>query len=114
VSAGSQHKEAAYAFAEFLVSPDAALVLALEGGQLPTNKSIYSDPRVAKNPTLQGFRKQLDTAVPMPNYAEMTLMWSPVTTAMNKIVKGSATPEVALKEAQAAVTDSIAKLRKGR
>jgi arabinogalactan oligomer / maltooligosaccharide transport system substrate-binding protein len=114
VSAGSQHKEAAYAFAEFLVSADAALVLALEGGQLPTNKSIYSDPRVAKNPTLQGFRKQLDTAVPMPNYAEMTLMWSPVTTAMNKIVKGSATPEVALKEAQAAVTDSIAKLRKGR
>jgi len=114
VSAGSQHKEAAYAFAEFLVSPDAALVLALEGGQLPTNKSIYSDPRVAKNATLQGFRKQLDTAVPMPNYAEMTLMWSPVTTAMNKIVKGSATPEVALKEAQAAVTDSIAKLRKGR
>jgi len=114
VSAGSQQKEAAYAFAEFLVSPDAALVLALEGGQLPTNKSIYSDPRVAKNPTLQGFRKQLDTAVTMPNYAEMTLMWSPVTTAMNKIVKGSATPEVALKEAQAAVTDSIAKLRKGR
>ena len=114
VSAGSQHKEAAYAFAEFLVSLEAAKVLALEGGQLPTNKAVYADPQVAKNPTLQGFRKQLDTAVPMPNYAEMTLMWSPVTTAMNKIVKGSATPEVALKEAQAAVTDSIAKLRKGR
>jgi len=114
VSAGSKQKEAAYAFAEYLVSTEAALVLALEGGQLPTNKAVYDDPRVAKNPTLQGFRKQLDTAVPMPNYAEMTLMWSPVTTAMNKIVKGSATPEVAFKEAQAAVTDSIAKLRKGR
>jgi arabinogalactan oligomer/maltooligosaccharide transport system substrate-binding protein len=114
VSAGSKHKEAAYAFAEYLVSLDAARVLALEGGQLPTNKAVYSDPKVAANPTLQGFRKQLDTAVPMPNYAEMTLMWSPVTTAMNKIVKGSATPEVALKEAQATVTDSIAKLRKGR
>jgi arabinogalactan oligomer/maltooligosaccharide transport system substrate-binding protein len=114
VSAGSKHKEAAYAFAEYLVSTEAALVLALEGGQLPTNKAAYADPRVAKNPTLQGFRKQLDTAVPMPNYAEMTLMWSPVTTAMNKIVKGSATPEVALKEAQATVTDSISKLRKGR
>jgi arabinogalactan oligomer/maltooligosaccharide transport system substrate-binding protein len=114
VSAGSKHKEAAYAFAEYLVSLDAARVLALEGGQLPTNKAVFSDPKVAANPTLQGFRKQLDTAVPMPNYAEMTLMWSPVTTAMNKIVKGSATPEVALKEAQATVTDSIAKLRKGR
>jgi arabinogalactan oligomer/maltooligosaccharide transport system substrate-binding protein len=114
VSAGSRHKDAAYAFAEYLVTTEAALVLALEGGQLPTNKAAYADPRVAKNPTLQGFRKQLDTAVPMPNYAEMTLMWSPVTTAMNKIVKGSATPEVALKEAQASVTDSISKLRKGR
>jgi len=114
VSAGSRHKDAAYAFAEYLVTTEAALVLALEGGQLPTNKAAYADPRVAKNPTLQGFRQQLDTAVPMPNYAEMTLMWSPVTTAMNKIVKGSATPEVALKEAQASVTDSISKLRKGR
>ena len=114
VSAGSTHKEAAYAFAEYLVSKDAALILALEGGQLPTNKAAYSDPRVMKNPTLQGFRKQLDTAVPMPNYAEMTLMWSPVTTAMNKIVKGSATPEAALKEAQETVKTNIGKLRKGR
>jgi arabinogalactan oligomer/maltooligosaccharide transport system substrate-binding protein len=114
VSAGSQHKEQAYRFAEYLVSPEAAVVLALEGGQLPTNKSVYTDPRVMKNATLQGFRKQLDTAVPMPNYAEMTLMWSPVTTAMNKIVKGSATPEAALKEAQETVKGNIAKLRKGR
>jgi arabinogalactan oligomer/maltooligosaccharide transport system substrate-binding protein len=114
VSAGSKSKEQAYKFAEYLVSPEAALVLALEGGQLPTNKAIYTDPRVMKNATLQGFRKQLDTAVPMPNYAEMTLMWSPVTTAMNKIVKGSATPEAALKEAQETVKGNIAKLRKGR
>jgi len=114
VSAGSGHKEEAYELAKFLVSKEAALVLALEGGQLPTNKAVYEDPRVAKNPTLAGFRKQLDTAIPMPNYAEMTLMWSPVTTAMNKIVKGSATPEVALNEAQATVVESISKLRRGK
>lgn len=114
VSAGSSHKEEAYDLAKFLVSKEAATVLALEGGQLPTNKAVYDDPRVAGNPTLAGFRKQLDTAVPMPNYAEMTLMWSPVTTAMNKIVKGSATPEAALKEAQANVTESIGKLRRGK
>jgi arabinogalactan oligomer/maltooligosaccharide transport system substrate-binding protein len=114
VSAGSANKEKAYAFASYLVTKEAALVLATEGGQLPTNKSVYDDPRVAANPTIKGFRKQLETAVPMPNYAEMTLMWSPVTTAMNKIVKGSATPEVALKEAQETVKASIGKLRKGR
>jgi arabinogalactan oligomer/maltooligosaccharide transport system substrate-binding protein len=114
VSAGSKQKEDAYQFAEYLVSKDAALILALEGRQLPTNKTVYDDPRVAKDPKLSGFRKQLETAVVMPNYAEMTLMWSPVTTAMNKIVKGSATTEAALGEAQKTITDSIGKLRKGR
>ena len=114
VSAGSANKEKAYGFAEHLVSKDAALVLALEGGQLPANRTVYDDPRVTANPVLAGFRKQQETAVTMPNYAEMTLMWSPVTTAMNKIVKGSATPEAALKEAQETVKGNIAKLRKSR
>ena len=114
VSAGSANKEKAYDFASFLVSKEAALVLATEGGQLPTNRAVYDDPRVMANPTIQGFRRQLETAIPMPNYAEMTLMWSPVTTAMNKILKGSATPEQAFKEAQATVKASIAKLRQGK
>jgi arabinogalactan oligomer / maltooligosaccharide transport system substrate-binding protein len=114
ISAGSNHKEESYGFAKYLVSADAARVMALEGRQLPTNKAVYSDPAVAKDPVLSAYRKQLETAVPMPNYAEMTLMWSPVTTAMNKIVKGSASPEVALKEAQETVSTSIAALRKGR
>ena len=114
VSAGSSHKEEAYDFAKFLISEEAALVMALEGRQLPTNKAVYSNSKVAADPVLSAYRKQLETAVPMPNYAEMTLMWSPVTTAMNKIVKGSASPEVALKEAQQTVSSSIAALRKSR
>lgn len=114
ISAGSKHKEAAYELLTFMVSDEAALVMATEGGQLPSNLAVYENPKVADDPVLSAFRAQLETAVPMPNYAEMTLMWSPVTTAMNKIVKGSASPEVALGEAQATLTESIAALRKGR
>jgi arabinogalactan oligomer/maltooligosaccharide transport system substrate-binding protein len=114
VSAGSKHVEEAYDLAKFLITRDAALVMALEGRQLPTNKAVYQDPKVAADPVLSAYRKQLETAVPMPNYAEMTLMWSPVTTAMNKIVKGSAAPPVALQEAQETVASSIAALRRGR
>ena len=113
VSAGSANKEAAYEFAKFLVTEEAARVMALEGRQLPTNRAVYDEPAVASDPVLIAFRKQLETAVPMPNFAEMTLMWSPVTTAMNKIVKGSASPEAALQEAQKEVASSIAALRKG-
>lgn len=108
----SAHKEQAYALARHLVLPASALVMALEGRQLPTNKAAYADPRVARDPIIAGFRKQLETAEPMPNLAEMTLMWSPMTTAMNKMVKGSATPAAALAEAQKNLAAGIAALRK--
>jgi arabinogalactan oligomer/maltooligosaccharide transport system substrate-binding protein len=114
VSASSKHKELAYEFAKFLTSKEAGLILALEGRQLHTNAAVYDDPRVANDAVLKAFHNQLQSAEPMPNRAEMTMMWSPATTAMNKVVKGNATPEAALKEASDAIQESINALRKGR
>ena len=48
----------------------------------------------------------------MPNRPEMTMVWSPATTAMNKIVKKTATPQAAMAEAQKDVVERIAALRK--
>ena len=114
ISPQSEKLDEAFDFARYLVSEEAAAVLALEGGQLPTNKAVYERPEIATDETISAFREQLKTAVPMPNYAEMTLMWSPVTTAMNKIVKGSASPEAALREAQQKVKKDIDVLRTSR
>ena len=114
ISAGSENSEQAYELLKYLVTEEAALVMALEGRQQPSNKSVYDNPDVVNDPALSAFRKQLETAVPMPNYAEMTLMWSPVTTAMNKIVKGSASAQSAMDEAQQTITTSIEALRRGR
>ena len=114
VSASSKQKELAYDFAKFLTSEEAGLILALEGRQLHTNAAIYADKRVSGDAVLNAFHNQLSNAEPMPNLAEMTMMWSPATTAMNKIVKGNATPEAALKEASDAIQQSINALRKGR
>ena len=41
----------------------------------------------------------------MPNLPEMTMVWSPATTAMNTIVKKSATPKAAMDQAQKAVRE---------
>jgi len=112
VAASSGKKEAAYELAKYLTSEEAGLVLAVEGRQLHTNKAVYSNPKVSGDPVLKAFRDQLDNAEPMPNRPEMTMVWSPATTAMNKIVKGNATVEAALKEAAGAMQDSIAALRK--
>lgn len=114
VAQSSKHKEAAYDFAQYLVSEEAGLVLTVEGRQLHTNKAVYAHKAVADDPVLAAFRRQLDSATPMPNFAEMTVMWSPATTAMNTIVRGAATPKVALDKAQASVEKDIAALRKSR
>lgn len=114
IAASSANKEVAYELVKYLAGAEAGLVLALEGRQLHTHKAVYDNPQVKADPMLQAFRAQLDNAEPMPNRPEMTMVWSPVTTAMNKIVKGNATVEAALKEADGAVKDSVAALRKGK
>ena len=114
VAASSSKKEAAYELAKYLTSEEAGLVLALEGRQLHTNKAIYNDKRVSGDIVLKGFRDQLDSAEAMPNRPEMTMVWSPATTAMNKIVKGNASVEAALKEAAGTMGESIAALRKSK
>lgn len=50
----------------------------------------------------------------MPNVAEMTMVWSPMTTAMNAITRKAATPKAALQEAQKSVEKDVASLRRKR
>ncbi|MDZ7653237.1 MAG: hypothetical protein U5L03_12165 [Burkholderiaceae bacterium] len=114
VAAGSKQKDAAYELARFLTGTEAGLVLALEGRQLHTARAVYDDKRVSSDPVLKAFFDQLANAEAMPNRAEMTMVWSPATTAMNKIVKGSASPEAAIKEAHGAIQEAINALRKSR
>jgi arabinogalactan oligomer/maltooligosaccharide transport system substrate-binding protein len=114
VAASSTKKDLAYELVKYLTSEEAGLVLAVEGRQLHTNKAVYGNPKVGGDPVLKAFRDQLETSVPMPNRPEMTMVWSPATTAMNKIVKGNASVEAALKEASDSIQDSINALRKSK
>jgi arabinogalactan oligomer / maltooligosaccharide transport system substrate-binding protein len=112
ISAQSKHKEAAYDVANFLTSNEAAKVLALEGRQSPANQAVYADAKVAGDAQLKAFRDQVEVAVPMPNVPEMSMVWSPATSAMNSILKKASTPKAALDGAQKAVAKDVAGLRK--
>jgi arabinogalactan oligomer/maltooligosaccharide transport system substrate-binding protein len=112
VAAPSQHKDEAYDFAKFLTDKPAGVIMAVEGRQTPANSAVYDDAKVAADPILQAFRKQVEVAVPMPNVPEMTMVWSPATSAMNVIIKKNATPKAAMEEAQKEVVQRIAALRK--
>ncbi|HEX4953482.1 MAG TPA: extracellular solute-binding protein [Thermoanaerobaculia bacterium] len=113
IAAPSKNKDAAYDFIKFLTDTPQARVLALDGRQSPSNKAVYDDAAVKSDWILTHFRKQFEVAVPMPNIPEMSMFWSPATTAMNAIVKGSATPAAALSEAQDKVKKDVERLRKG-
>jgi len=110
VAAPSQHKDGAYDFAKYLTGVDAGRVMALEGGQTPANTAVYDIPEVAGDARLAAFRSQLQDAVPMPNLPEMSIAWSPLTTAMNAVLKGTS-PGAALKEAQSKVKADVDRLR---
>jgi arabinogalactan oligomer/maltooligosaccharide transport system substrate-binding protein len=112
VAAPSKNKEAAFELAKYLTDVEAGKVMALEGRQTPANKGIYADAQVAADPILKAFRQQVDVGVPMPNFPEMSMVWSPATTAMNTVVKKVATPKAALDVAQKEVTERIASLLK--
>ncbi len=112
VSAPSQNKDAAFEVAKFLTSTESAKVLALEGRQSPANQAVYSDAKISGDAQLKAFRDQVEVAVPMPNVPEMTMVWSPATSAMNGILKKASTPKAALDVAQKAVAKDVAGLRK--
>jgi arabinogalactan oligomer/maltooligosaccharide transport system substrate-binding protein len=112
IAAPSKSKEAAYDFVKYVTDLPAVTTLAVEGRQTPANTAVYDDPKVGQDPILKVFRQQVENATPMPNSVEMTMVWSPVSTAMNTIVQKAATPQAAMDVAQKEVMDSIARLRK--
>jgi arabinogalactan oligomer/maltooligosaccharide transport system substrate-binding protein len=114
VAAPSKHKEAAFDFVNFLTGPEGAKLMALVGRQNPALEQAYKDPEIAQDATLAAFRTQAESAISMPNVAEMTMVWSPMTSAMNAIIRKAATPKAALQEAQKAVQKDVASLRKKR
>ena len=111
IAAPSKNKEAAYDFLKYATDVASAKIMAIEGRQTPANKTVYDDPKIAADPILKAFRAQVDRATPMPNLPEMTMVWSPATTAMNTITKKAAAPKAALDVAQKSVEQDIAKLR---
>ncbi|PTL82930.1 extracellular solute-binding protein [Vitiosangium sp. GDMCC 1.1324] len=112
ISGSSKNKDAAFEVAKFLSSEEVAKVLAVEGRQSPANQAAYADPRIAGDAQLKAFRQQVEVAVPMPNVPEMSMVWSPATSAMNAILKKSSTPKAALDVAQKSVAKDVAGLRK--
>jgi len=107
LSAKSEHKKEAYQFIEFLTNKESSTIMAVQGKQPVANQAAFDDPRVASDPYLPVFKAQLENAVPMPNFPEMRMVWTPMDIAIGKVLNDSATAADALKEAQEKILKDV-------
>lgn len=87
--------EEARAVATWLASDEVASRRAAEARQAVPNLRVP-----VTDPVLAAFRAQLDTAVPMPNVPEMGQTWEPLARALRRLMRGAATSDQAVAEAQ--------------
>ena len=70
----------------FLACDEAALRRALRARQSVANVAAYSDPRISGDAVLMAFRRQADTARPMPATPAMRMVWTPYDIALGAIL----------------------------
>lgn len=107
MSAKAKDKKAAFEVMQYLTGTEAGKVLATEGRQLVARKDVHDDPKVKGDGLLAAFRDQLKHSRPMPNTPAMLMVWTPATTAMNKVINGDTAPADAAKTAQAEVEQLV-------
>lgn len=112
MSARSEHKKEAFEVMQYMTSVEVGKIMAKEGRQTVARREVYDDPQIAKDPILTVFRKQLKNSRPMPNSPAMRMVWTPATTAMNKVINGGVAPAEAMAECQADVVELVKKARR--
>lgn len=111
MSSQSAHKKEAFEVLKYFTSKEALVVMAKKGGQPVANLQAYDDPDVKNDPFIPVFKLQAETAVPMPNIAEMMMVWTPFDLAIGKVLNKTAKPKEALDEAQGKIVKDIKNFR---
>lgn len=104
MSARSKHKEAAFEVMTYLTDVESARIRLTVGKQTVATAAAYDG---VLDPMIQVFKAQLKNTVPMPNTPQMLMVWSPATTALNKVVNGGGDPKAALNVAQQEIEKAI-------
>jgi len=111
MSSQSSRKKEAFEVIKYFTGKEALLVMAKKGGQPVANLQAYDDPAVKNHPFIPVFKLQAETAVAMPNIAEMMMVWTPFDLAIGKILNKTAKPKEALDEAQGKIVKDIETFR---
>lgn len=96
---------------EALASPEVGIALAKSSGCAPASAAAYDDPDVAADEIIAAIGHTAETAQPMPNIAEMSVMWGPAESMLAAVNKNGEDVASAAETAQAAALQAIADMQ---
>ncbi|MGD9546470.1 MAG: sugar ABC transporter substrate-binding protein [Candidatus Krumholzibacteriia bacterium] len=108
---GGDHPDEAWRLIEFLSRPEQQIRFFELTGDLPAHRAAWDDPRLAGDARASAFAAQLERVTATPKIPEWEQIANRVWEAAEQAIRGSATPEEALKDLDADVDRMLAKRR---
>ena len=106
-----RNAEVALDIIKYFTSAEVQKELALINKTIPAATAALEDPEVAALPAVSGFGNAIKNGVPMSPSPYSGAQWVPVGRAAVSIYNGSAEPQAAMDEAQAAVEQAVADMQ---
>ncbi len=107
--AAQAKKEAVGKVLTALAAPEVGVALAQEASCAPANQKSYEAEAVANDEMIAAMRRTAETAQPMPNIPEMSVMWGPTESLLAAVNKSGedldSAAEQYQKEAETAIAD---------
>ena len=102
-------KDAITSVLKALCSKETGVALAKESNCAPANQEAYKDEEVAANEMIMAMKTTAESAEPMPNIPQMSVMWGPAESMLAAVNKSGedveASAEKYQEEAEAAIAD---------
>ena len=107
--AAENKKDAIQKVLTVLSKPEIGIALAEKASCAPANQKAYDNENVANNEMISAMKRTAETAKPMPNIPEMSVMWGPTEALLAAVNKSEEDLEPAAekyqKEAETAIAD---------
>ena len=109
--AAQNKKDAVGEVLKAIAGPEVGVALANQSGCAPANSKAYEDAQVASNEMIMAMKKTAETAQPMPNIPQMSVMWGPCEEFLAAVNKSGADVEQAAEQYQQSALTAIADMQ---
>lgn len=109
--AAENKKEAIAKVLETIASPEVGIALANKSNCAPANSKAYDDADVAANEMIMAMKATAETAQPMPNIPQMSVMWGPAEAFLAAVNKSGEDIDTAAETYQQEALDAIADMQ---